>query len=97
MPDRGHVGGADVPAPSFGCLYETAAGWTEMYQYQDAPQVHAAVFHARLSAAVDAVRAGDPELRARLAGQKAYADRFHHVDRQAAAWESFLRGLLDRA
>jgi UDP-glucose:(glucosyl)LPS alpha-1,2-glucosyltransferase len=81
--------------PNFGCLYETAAGWTRMYQFHPHPRAHALRFHRELTAAIDAVRAGDPELRSTLAAQKQYADRFHRMDRVAAEWEALLRGILD--
>lgn len=60
-----------------------------------APAAHALRFHRELTAAIDAVRAGDPELRSTLAAQKQYADRFHRMDRVAAEWEALLRGILD--
>jgi glycosyltransferase involved in cell wall biosynthesis len=80
--------------PNYGCLHETAAGWTRMYQFHEHPRLHAAVFQRELTAAIDAVRAGDPLLRGTLADQKRYADRVHGMDRVAAEWESLLRGIV---
>ncbi|MGD0558434.1 MAG: glycosyltransferase family 4 protein [Streptosporangiaceae bacterium] len=79
---------------NFGGLFETAAGLTLMYQYQEDPTGHTVVFYDMLKKAINAVRAGDPRLRSRLAAQKSYADAHYNWQLRASQWESFLRGLI---
>ncbi len=81
--------------PNYGGLYETAAGWTIMYQWQDGESTHAAVFYQAVTAAIDALRAGDQRLLSRLAAQKKYADAFYNWDVRTAQWEMFLRSIAD--
>jgi len=53
--------------PNNGALYETAAGWTLMYQWHDDPHAHAAVFYRTVMTAIHVLRAGDAELLRMLA------------------------------
>ena len=79
--------------PNNGALYETAAGWTLMYQWHDDPHAHAAVFYRTVMTAIGALRAGDAGLLRMLAAQKAYADFHYGWDRRLALWEPFLRSI----
>jgi glycosyltransferase involved in cell wall biosynthesis len=79
--------------PNYGALYETAADTTMMYQWQEHPATHAAVFHQALTTAINAVRNGDKEFLSRLASQKSYADEHYNWERRAAQWEEFLRSI----
>jgi len=81
--------------PNYGGLYETAANWTIMYQWQEDPEVHARVFYQALTAAINALRNGDQRLLSRLAAQKRYADAFYDWDVRAAQWEMLLRSIVD--
>ena len=81
--------------PNYGALYETAANWTMMYQWQDDINIHAAVFYRMLTAVINALREGHRGLLDRLAAQKAYADTHYNWDRRAAQWEEFLRDIGD--
>lgn len=80
--------------PNFGGLYETAGGMTLMYQWHEDPAAHARIFYQRLTRVIDALRAGDEGLRARLAAQKLYADARYDWGTRAAEWEALLRSLL---
>jgi UDP-glucose:(glucosyl)LPS alpha-1,2-glucosyltransferase len=83
--------------PNYGGLYETAADWTVMYQWQDNVNDHAVVLLRNLQAIIAAVRAGDPKLRSRLAAQKAYADEHYNWDARAGQWVAFLTDLAAAA
>ena len=80
--------------PNYAALYETAANWTAMYQWQDDPAAHAAVFYETLTGAIDALRSGDSNLLSSLVAQKAYADRHYNWDRRAEQWEALLRKII---
>jgi glycosyltransferase involved in cell wall biosynthesis len=79
--------------PNNGALYETAAGWTLMYQWHDDPHAHAAVFYHTVMTAIHALREGNTGLLRMLAAQKAYADFHYGWDRRMALWEPFLRSI----
>jgi UDP-glucose:(glucosyl)LPS alpha-1,2-glucosyltransferase len=79
--------------PNFGALYETAANWTAMYQWQEDRIAHAGVFYQTLVRVIDALRDGDKGLRLRLAAQKAYVDEHYDWDLRTAQWEQLLRSL----
>jgi UDP-glucose:(glucosyl)LPS alpha-1,2-glucosyltransferase len=80
--------------PNYGALYETAANWTFMYQWQDNLDAHAAMFYQALMSMIDALRAGEKNLPSFLATQKRYADWYYSWDFRARQWNNFLRGLL---
>jgi UDP-glucose:(glucosyl)LPS alpha-1,2-glucosyltransferase len=79
--------------PNYAALYETAANWTAMYQWQDDPRSHAVVFYKALTSVIDALRSGDRKLMNSLVAQKAYADEHYRWDHRAEQWEAFLRDL----
>jgi glycosyltransferase involved in cell wall biosynthesis len=83
--------------PNYGGLYETAAGLTMMYQWHEDPGAHAAIFYSTLMNVINALRAGNPRVRAGLAAQKAIADAQYNWDRRAGQWEAFLRAILRQA
>jgi UDP-glucose:(glucosyl)LPS alpha-1,2-glucosyltransferase len=80
--------------PNFGGLFETAGGMTRMYQWHEEPAGHARVFHQHLTQVIDALRAGNPVLRARLAVQKSHADARYNWAARAVEWEVLLRSLI---
>ena len=77
---------------NFGALYETAANWTWMYQYQDDPQAHAQSLYANLTMALDNL--WSEGIQTRLARQKSYADYFYSWDTRIVQWNRLLRGIL---
>jgi UDP-glucose:(glucosyl)LPS alpha-1,2-glucosyltransferase len=79
--------------PNYGGLYETAANWTSMYQWQDELPTHATVFYEALMAFINALREGNKMLLSRLTAQKAYADMHYNWDIRGAHWEAFLRSI----
>jgi len=79
--------------PNYGCLFETGAGWTLMYQYQEDKRDHAQLFHAHLCAAIDQVRL--EQVQARLQSQAAYANVFYNWEVRKHEWTSLLQQILD--
>lgn len=79
--------------PNYGALFETAANWTGMYQYDEDVQRHANKFHEALESAVLAY--DHPSIQTRLASQKAYADVFYNWGVRAAEWEYMLQAVID--
>jgi UDP-glucose:(glucosyl)LPS alpha-1,2-glucosyltransferase len=79
--------------PNYGALYETAANCTAMYQWQDEPATHAAVFYETLMTTINALRDRDKTLLSKLAAQKAYADQHYNWDLRAAQWKALLQNI----
>jgi hypothetical protein len=80
--------------PNLGALYETAAGFTQMYQWSADKSVHADVFARALDQAIDLMKS-DPERARRLtAAQSARAGIAYNWDHRAVEWETFLRSLI---
>lgn len=78
--------------PNYAALYETAAAWTVMYQYQEVINEHANLFYAVTKGAIDAVRLGqNAEM---VQSQKIYIDAFHDWNIRGKQWELFLQSLL---
>jgi UDP-glucose:(glucosyl)LPS alpha-1,2-glucosyltransferase len=79
--------------PNYGALYETAAGWTMMYQWQEDPHAHTAAFCHALMTAIDALRDASAGLLPLLAAQKNYADYHYGWDRRVMQWQAFLQSI----
>jgi glycosyltransferase involved in cell wall biosynthesis len=77
---------------NFGALYETAANWTFMYQFQEEAASHERLLYENLAIAIDGL--WTERLQGRLTLQKTYADTFYSWDTRIAQWEQFLRGVL---
>jgi UDP-glucose:(glucosyl)LPS alpha-1,2-glucosyltransferase len=86
-------GGLMCVHPNYGCLAETAANWTTMYQFDENPEEHAAVFYSALDRAIQVL--ADPRMSVHLAEQKDYTDRFYDWDLRIRQWTSLLRGLTN--
>jgi UDP-glucose:(glucosyl)LPS alpha-1,2-glucosyltransferase len=78
---------------NLGALFETAANWTSMYQFDEDAQRHARKFHQELETAI--LGYDHPTIRTRLAGQKSYADVFYNWSSRAGEWELLLQQILD--
>lgn len=78
---------------NLGALYETAANWTVMYQYNENTQQHAGAFYQAMSFAIENVRT--PDMAGRLRGQKAYADAFYNWNVRATQWEGLLGSMIN--
>ena len=78
---------------NFGCLAETAAGWTWMYQYHEDPRDHARVLYQALYAAIATFKSAPDQLSARLASQQSYANAFYSWHQRKHEWTSLLESL----
>jgi glycosyltransferase involved in cell wall biosynthesis len=82
--------------PNYAALYETAANWTHMYQWNEDIQAHANLFYSVLRSVVEDVRMGTPSLfRQKVQSQKAYADVFYDWSTRRVQWEALLAGMLN--
>lgn len=79
--------------PNLGALFETAANWTSMYQFDEDPHRHAQKFQQELETAI--LGFDHPIIQTRLAGQKSYADVFYNWNDRASEWETLLRSIID--
>lgn len=79
--------------PNFAALYETAANWTNMYQWNEDPNAHASHFYAALDASIESIF--NEGIQSRLASQQSYANVFYNWHLRAFQWEQFLISLLD--
>ena len=77
--------------PNLGGLYETAANFTAMYQFQDDMHAHAQLFFVILEQAI--LNCRSLATAERLAAQKAYADRFYNWQFRAGQWKVLLESL----
>lgn len=72
-------------------LYETAANWTYMYQYNEDPNAHAGTFYNMLRQAVGAYE----QAQGRLDPAKNYIDIFHSWANVTHEWNGLLTFLKD--
>lgn len=79
--------------PNFGALYETAACWTTMYQWNEDINEHAALFYHILGSTIENIN--EPTLQDKLDSQKAYVDVFYNWEGRALQWEALLTSLLN--
>tara|TARA_R110000822_G_scaffold88734_2_gene205455 strand:- start:5541 stop:6362 length:822 start_codon:yes stop_codon:yes gene_type:complete len=79
--------------PNLGALYETAANWTSMYQYQEEPNEHAAYFYKYLEDAIEYIN--EESIQSRIASQKGYADVFYNWDIRSQQWTALLESLIN--
>lgn len=78
--------------PNLGALFETAANWTMMYQYQEDKNDHANLFAANLDIAIQ--RYFEPGVQSRLTSQKAYTDVFYNSKIRQKDWFNLLSGVV---
>lgn len=86
-------GGLACVHPNYGCLAETAANWSIMYQWTDDPEQHADIFYNTLDRAIQ--RLASPYMRFHLEQQRVYSNKFYNWDMRVKQWEYFLRSELD--
>lgn len=79
--------------PNYGALPETAANWTQMYQWQEDNQKHANMMYSMLDSIIPNINSDS--VQAMLSGQKSYTDMFYNWEVRAMQWENLLNGLLD--
>jgi intein/homing endonuclease len=78
---------------NYGALFETAANWSVMYQFDEDLNIHAAKFQTALESAILAHE--HPTIQSRLKSQKAYADVFYNWSVRASEWEMLLQQIID--
>lgn len=80
--------------PNLGALFETAANWTNMYQFHEDQQKHAGMFYGMMEEAIQQLN--DPSTKARLSVQKTYADVFYSWPVRRLHWENFLNSSVQQ-
>ena len=78
---------------NFGCLYETSANWSLIYQYSENPNHHVNTFYGVLDHAIKNVRSS--YFRGLTAHQKAYTDTFNSWNTRKMQWSGFLADTLN--
>jgi len=78
--------------PNYGALYETAANWTWMYQWQDNARDHAKMFYELTSNAIRMYNHNDTTKT--LQAQKAYIDAFYGWQNRKNQWQNLLVSML---
>jgi UDP-glucose:(glucosyl)LPS alpha-1,2-glucosyltransferase len=79
--------------PNYGALPETAANWTQMYQWQEDAQKHANMLYSMLDSIIPNFFLESTQMM--LKGQKSYTDMFYNWDVRAVQWKNLLNGLVD--
>ena len=78
--------------PNYGALYETAANWTWMYQWQDNLRDHTKMFYELTSNAIRMYNHNDTTKT--LQAQKAYIDAFYGWQNRKNQWQNLLVSML---
>lgn len=86
-------GGLICVHPNFGALYETAANYTFMYQWQEEINAHANLFYTCLDNAIATVESHTEDLALHLNMQRVYAQMFYSWNSRKNHWEQFLTSL----
>jgi UDP-glucose:(glucosyl)LPS alpha-1,2-glucosyltransferase len=79
--------------PNFAALPETAANWTNMYQFHEDANQHAGAFYNALSASIETLN--DAGVQTTLSSQKAYADIFYSWNLRQYQWTQLLLSMKD--
>lgn len=77
--------------PNFGCLPETAANWTMMYDYHEKIPQHEEIFYQNLKKAIEIVNQKDTQRH--LKKQKEYVDYLFNWKRRTQDWIDLLQRL----
>ncbi len=87
--------------PNHAALYETAANWTMMYQFQEKPEQHAGVFLSVIENFLQTIEgpAGWEPFKQHLQNQVAYADAFYNWSIRQRQWGDMIASManVDRA
>lgn len=78
--------------PNYGALFETAANWTTMYQFNQDKNKHAAMIYNIIEGVLRNLNSD--VLSAQIQNQKAYADVFYDWNLRKHQWDSVLQSLL---
>lgn len=79
--------------PNLGALYETAAGWTHMYQYNEDINAHAHAFYQMLDGVIE--NYNDESVQQRIESAATYANVFYNWEMRKWQWEALLKALLN--
>jgi hypothetical protein len=79
--------------PNLAALSDTSGMMTTMYQFNEDPAKHAAMFYKYLEHAVTVVNTDEVQNYMKFA--KAYADNRFNIDKISSQWESLLKELLE--
>jgi glycosyltransferase involved in cell wall biosynthesis len=83
--------GLTVVHSNLAALPETAANWTQMYQYQSNERDHVNVFVKQLAATITLTEEGLFDNMMEM--QKVYINNFYHWDMRKSQWESLLKSI----
>lgn len=78
---------------NYAALYETAANWTQMYQLQESPSIHAGMFYSMLCNVIDNYK-GDT-IQTRIPPMQGYANIFYSWKLREQQWTSLLKSMLE--
>lgn len=82
--------------PNLGALYETAANWTHMYQWNENVSQHANMFYSILDSAIKELNSlPDEQYHNKIMTQKSYADIFYQWNIRKMQWEALMYSLID--
>lgn len=81
--------------PNLGALYETAAGYTYMYQFAEDANRHANTFYLMLKLAIEN-HLYDDNIKYRVVQQKMYADQMYNWEFRRIQWKSLMDSLLSQ-
>jgi UDP-glucose:(glucosyl)LPS alpha-1,2-glucosyltransferase len=79
--------------PNYGALYETAANWTFMYDFQEETHIHANKLYQTLKTAIDIVSNTPEIIQHKLEGQKAYTDMVYSWEVRKEQWRHVLNAM----
>lgn len=79
--------------PNLGALYETAADWTMMYDWNDDISQHANHFYQVLAGSIELLRDNSQDITPKLKGQKSYVDVFYNWEARVGKWKALLDSL----
>lgn len=79
--------------PNYGALPETAANWTNMYQWQEDANAHANMFYGMLKEAIDNLYIESTQKILQI--QRSYANTFYSWNNRKHQWAALIHGLLD--
>ena len=79
--------------PNFGALFDTSGGLNFMYDGSDNINEHANIFLLQLSAAINAIREGWSDVKARLVFNKSYVDTRYNPALASMKWKRLINSL----
>jgi glycosyltransferase involved in cell wall biosynthesis len=80
--------------PNYGALYETAANFNWMYQYQEDPRDHVFILYNYLESGIQHVMLDN--MQQALRDTKSYIDSFYNWDKRSREWTEVLTAILKK-